>query len=131
MFYLIQISGHFGHLAAILGLVVLVLVVIKVVQLSRRSLTLGQAWESSLNTILFWGAFAALVGVLGQCYGIYIAMMTFRQAEAIAPQIVIEGFFASFMPTLVGLGVLAFAALCWFLLRVWSQRVAASLAGTA
>jgi hypothetical protein len=131
VFYLIQMSGHFGHLAAILGLVILVLVVIKSVQLSKKSVTPGQAWESSLNTILFWGAFAALLGVLGQCYGIYAALMAIERAEMVAPQAVIQGFFASFMPTLVGVAVLAFAALCWFALRVWSQRVSAGPAGVA
>jgi hypothetical protein len=35
--------GHFGHLAAFLGLVILVLVIIKTVQLSRKSMTPGQA----------------------------------------------------------------------------------------
>lgn len=123
MFELIRISGPFGLLAAILGLVVLVLVVMKTVQLSRRSMTPGQAWESSLNTILFWGAYAAVLGFLGQCYGIYEAMLAIRQAGELSPVVVAVGFAVSFTSTLIGLAVLAFAALCWFALRYWSQRV--------
>jgi uncharacterized membrane protein len=131
MFQLIHMSGHFGYLAAILGLVILVLVVIKAVQLSRKSMTPGQAWDSSLNTILFWGAFAAVLGLLGQCYGIYEAMMAIRQAEEIAPWAVAMGFFVSFTSTLIGLTVLAISALCWFVLRFWSQRVAVGPSATA
>jgi hypothetical protein len=123
VFELIRISGPFGLLAAILGLVVLVLVVMKTVQLSRRSMTPGQAWESSLNTILFWGAYAAVLGFLGQCYGIYEAMLAIRQAGELSPVVVAVGFAVSFTSTLIGLAVLAFAALCWFALRYWSQRV--------
>ncbi len=131
MFELIRMSGHFGSLAAILGLVVLALVVIKAVQLSRGNVTPGQAWESSLNTILFWGAFAAVLGFLGQCYGIYEAMMASRAAEEIAPWVVAMGFFVSFTSTLIGLAVLSVAALCWFVLRFWSQRVTAGAPATA
>ncbi|UCC82759.1 MAG: MotA/TolQ/ExbB proton channel family protein [Gemmatimonadota bacterium] len=131
MFELLQHSGPFGQLAAILGLVVLALVVIKAVQLSRGNVTPGQAWENSLNTILFWGAYAAVLGFLGQCYGIYVAMMAIRAAEEIAPWVVAMGFLISFTSTLIGLAVLAFAALCWFALRFWSRRVTAGAAATA
>lgn len=131
MFSLLQQSGHFGYLAAILGLVVLALAVTKAVQLSRGNVTPGQAWENGLNTILFWGAYAAVLGFLGQCYGIYLAMMEIRAAEEIAPWVVAMGFMISFTPTLIGLMVLAIAGLCWFGLRFWSQRVAAGAAAAA
>jgi biopolymer transport protein ExbB/TolQ len=130
VFELIRISGPFGLLAAILGLVVLVLVVMKTAQLSRRSMTPGQAWESSLNTILFWGAYAAVLGFLGQCYGIYEAMLAIRQAGELSPVVVAIGFAVSFTSTLIGLAVLAFAALCWFALRHWSQRVTVGTTAT-
>jgi hypothetical protein len=123
VFELIRVSGHFGLLTAILGLVVVVLVVLRAVQLLRRRVTGGQAWDSSLNTILFWGAYAAVLGFLGQCTGIYEAMIAIREAEEIAPWVVAQGFFVSFTPTLIGLAVLAIAALCWFVLRYWSARV--------
>lgn len=131
MFDLIRVSGPCGLLAAILGLVVLVLVVIKTVQLARRNMTPGRAWESSLNTIIFWGAYAAVLGFLGQCYGIYEAMLAIRQAGELSPVVVVMGFAVSFTSTLIGVGALAFAALCWFALRFWSQRVTVGPSATA
>jgi biopolymer transport protein ExbB/TolQ len=125
VFELIRVSGPFGLLAAILGLVILVLVVTKIVQLSRRRVTAGPSWESSLNTILFWGAYAAVLGFLGQCLGIYEAMVAIREAGELSPSVVAVGFYVSFTSTLIGVAVLAFAALCWFVLRYWSQTVAA------
>lgn len=125
MLELIRMSGPFGLLAAILGLVVVALVVLRTVQLSRRRMTPGAAWESSLNTILFWGAYAAVLGFLGQCHAIYEAMSAIRIAGELEPAVVAVGFAASFSPTLIGLQVLAFAALCWFALRFSSRKVAA------
>jgi biopolymer transport protein ExbB/TolQ len=131
VFELIRISGPFGLLTAILGLVVLVLVVLKTVKLSRLSATPGEAWESGLNTILFWGAYAAVLGFLGQCFGIYRSMMEIRAATELSPIVMVEGFAVSFTPTLIGLAVLAFAAFCWFALRFWSRKVTARAGATA
>lgn len=121
-------GGAVGWLLVILTFVILVLVLWKVVKLSTGTVTPGVAWEAGLNAILFWGAFAAVLGFLSQCLGIYNMMVAISRADEIAPGVVAQGFLISFTPTLLGLVVLAFSALCWYGLRAWSQRLAARLA---
>jgi biopolymer transport protein ExbB/TolQ len=112
----------------LLAVVIAFLVVRKVVPLAKGTVQPGPAWESGLNAILFWGAFAAVLGFLGQCFGIYNAMRAIQQADVISPTITAIGFFISFTSTMIGLTILAISALCWFALRVWSNRVATSQA---
>ena len=125
---LIQQSGHAGVLIVILGLVIVTLVVRRAVQLSRRSFTPGPAWDAALNSILFWGAFAAVLGFLGQCLGIYNALTEISRASEISPIVTAIGFYISFTSTLLGLAVLLVSALCWYALRFWSHQVQRTLA---
>ena len=127
MLDLIRHSGFAGVLIVILGLVIAVLVVRRAIQLSRRSFTPGPAWDAGLNSILFWGAFAAVLGFLGQCLGIYNALTAIRQAAEMSPTVTAMGFFISFTSTLLGLAVLLVAALCWYALRFWSHQVQRTL----
>ena len=120
---LIRQSGHAGVLIVILGLVIAALVVRRTVQLSRRSFTPGPAWDAGLNSILFWGAFAAVLGFLGQCLGIYNALTEISRATEISPVVTAMGFYISFTSTLLGLAVLLISALCWYALRYWSHYV--------
>lgn len=125
MLYAIHISGPTGWLLVLLAVVIAVLVVRKVIPLVRGTFEPGPAWESGLNAILFWGAFAAVLGFLGQCAGIYRAMRIIEQAEAISPTVTALGFYISFTPTMIGFAILAVSALCWYALRTWSTKVAA------
>ena len=124
---LIRQSGPTGTLIVILSLVIAALVVRRAIQLSRRSFTPGPAWEAGLNSILFWGAFTAVLGFLGQCLGIYHALTEISHASEISPTVVAMGFYISFTPTLLGLTVLVVAALCWYALRFWSHQVQRTL----
>jgi biopolymer transport protein ExbB/TolQ len=123
MLNLIQMSGHFGWVLVIIALVVLIHVVRAVWRLSNRSAEPGPAWENNLNGILFWGAFAAVFGFLGQCFGIYEAMTAISRATEISPTVTALGFLISFTSTLIGLSICVIAALCWYTLRLWSNRV--------
>ena len=66
----------------------------------------------------------AVLGLLGQTVGIYIALTAIRQASDVAPWIVLEGFMVSFTPTLLGLVILTASALLWYGLKGWGRRVA-------
>lgn len=122
MFGLVTLSGPFGYILVIIGLAILAMFVLKVSQLLRGTAEPGPAWDSGLNSILFWGAFAAVLGFLGQCLGIYEALKAISEAEALSPSVMAVGFFVSFTSTLIGLIVLVIAALAWFVLRAWSNR---------
>ena len=118
----IRLAGPTGWMMVILALVIAVIAVQKIVQLSRGSAVPGAAWDAGINAILFWGAFAAVLGFLGQCLGIYNAMLAIRQASEISPAVIAEGFFVSFTSTMIGVAILVVSALCWFALRVWANR---------
>jgi hypothetical protein len=123
MIELIRTSGPTGTIHVILALVIVALAVRRVTQLSGGSFVPGPEWDASVNAILFWGGFAAVLGFLGQTVGIYIALTAIRSASEIAPWIVVEGFMISFTPTLIGLAILTVAALVWFSLKTWGRRV--------
>jgi biopolymer transport protein ExbB/TolQ len=78
--------------------------------------------ENRINAILFWGAFGAGVGLLGQATGIYLALRAVGSAPEISPPIVMEGFAISFVTTIVGLIFFLVSALVWFALRAIHRR---------
>jgi hypothetical protein len=112
----------------ILAVVIGVIAVRRVMQLAGGSFVPGPEWDASVNGILFWGAFAAVLGLLGQTVGIYIALTAIRAASEVAPWIVVEGFMVSFTSTLLGLLILTVASLVWYGLKSWGRRVARKLA---
>ncbi len=73
--------------------------------------------EHNVNSVLFWGCVAAVVGILGQFHGIYQALKVISMAEAVAPPIIWGGLAVSFSSTLAGLGILLIASLLWAALR--------------
>jgi hypothetical protein len=124
MIELIRMSGPTGTIHVLLAVVILVIVGRRVMQLMGGAFVPGPEWDASVNGILFWGGFAAVLGLLGQTVGIYIALTVIRDAAEIAPWIVVEGFMVSFTPTLIGLLILSFALLAWYALKVWGRRSA-------
>ena len=79
-----------------------------------------------VNTVLYLGMTALLLGIVAQLTGIYQAATAILRATAIAPPIVAEGLLISFNSTLLGLYVLVFCAILWFLLRALQQRASAA-----
>jgi len=126
MLELIHMAGPFGWLLVIIAAVVLTHVVRAVWRLSTGTAEPGPAWDNKLNGILFWGAFAAVFGFMGQCFGIYEAMTAISRATEISPTVTALGFYVSFTSTLIGLIICVIAALCWYTLRVWSNRMVAA-----
>ena len=96
MMELIRISGPTGTIHVILAVVIAVIAVRRVMQLAGGSFVAGPEWDAAVNGILFWGGFAAVLGLLGQTVGIYIALTAIRAASDVAPWIVVEGFMVWF-----------------------------------
>lgn len=122
MIELIRMSGPTGMLHVLLAVVILVIIGRRVMELTGGSFVPGPEWDASVNGILFWGSFAAVLGLLGQTVGIYIALTVIREATEVAPWIVVQGFMVSFTPTLIGLLILTFALLAWYVLKTWGRR---------
>ncbi len=88
------------------------------------ALAAGRAGDCRrLDALLFWGAVAALLGLLGQALGIYNAMGAIMRATDISPPLIARGFLGSFTTTLLGLGALAASGLAWSVLRGWRGRI--------
>ena len=119
---LIRLSGPFGPALVVLGCVVLLLSVRAALVPCADGRGEGPSPRSLGNGVLFWGSASAVIGFLGQCHGVYLAMSSILAASELAPNIVAEGFVISFVPTLFGLGILSFAFVVWVTLRLLPTR---------
>lgn len=117
---LIRLSGPWGPLLALLALVVVLMVIRATVGLIREPFPSPSLVRERLSAILFWGFVSAVLGFLGQCHGTYTALSSILGASEISMAVVAEGFVISFVPTLFGLGILAFALVCWGCLKLLS-----------
>ncbi len=117
---LIRMSGPWGPALLVLGGVVLVLAV-------HAGLTAAAGGgaaraRAGANTLLFWGVASVVLGFLGQCTAAYLALSAILSAPEISPAVVAEGFAVSFLPTLMGMAIFAFAAVVWGCLRFLPAR---------
>ena len=118
-----RLMGPWGIILLVLILVNVCLVGWSVVKLSTNGHHKNPSLEGKINAVLFWGAMGAVLGVLGQLNGIYLALRVILAAAEIDPAVVAEGFAISFLPTLFGLALLAGSALAWFVLRAVYGRM--------
>lgn len=121
MLRLIRYAGPFATPLAILTLLVGILLARAILQVRRAPDDPGGGPARTRAALLFWGFVAAVLGFLGQCAALYRIMSTVAGAEALSPEIVAEGFAASFVTTLWGVGLLLVSGLAWLLLH-WSAR---------
>jgi hypothetical protein len=77
---------------------------------------------NSVNSILFWGALSAVLGLLGQYTGIYNALGAIINATEISPRLVMIGFRESFTTTLWGMNLLVWSSVAWAVLNGWYRR---------
>ena len=129
MLHFIKICGFFGWPLVLLTLTIAVLTVMTAVRLAAGAGAAGPGTARRINTILFWGVMATVMGFLGQCMGIYNSMQVIMRAEAIAPNLVAQGFAESFTTTLFGLTLLLFSGLAWVALRTWHGRLLETTGG--
>lgn len=107
----IQQSGIVGIPLLLLTLVIGGLIVTALIGHRKRDVS------GHVFAILFWGFTAAVLGFLGQCAGLYNALVAISGATDISPQVIGQGFAQSFTTTLWGGGLLIVAGLAWFGLR--------------
>lgn len=112
-----RLSGPWGIALSALFLLNIGLLIWTLVSLFASEGGAGSALKNRINAILFWGAFGAGVGILGQINGIYMALRAMSVAPEISPPVVMEGFAISFLPTIAGLMLLLVSGLAWLALR--------------
>lgn len=111
-------GGPFMYLILLIGAAVVLLAAWRV----RRSYVGQPVQPAQINTVLYLGATALLIGVIAQLTGLYSAATAILKASAIAPSVVAEGILISFNTTLLGFYILVVAALLWLLLRAVALR---------
>ena len=122
MFDIIRLSGPWGAILSALILLNLGLVGWSLYTLLGSGGEAGGALRNRINAILFWGAIGAVVGLLGQANGIYLALRVMGRAPEISPPVVVEGFAISFLTTIMGFLLLLGSALAWMGLRTLHGR---------
>lgn len=74
--------------------------------------------RSSIDSILFWGSVAAILGFLGQWIGILKLTKFIAQEGVVNPSMVVLGLSEALLTTVTGMMLLCVSAFLWFLLRV-------------
>ena len=114
----IREAGFFSYPILLCGALSLGLAIRGFIRLGR-----GIAVPDPHDAVLFWGAFAAVLGVIGTLGGIAQAAGALQNAGAVSAPVIWGGFRIALHPVLMGLLILCVSALLWFTLR--SRRVAA------
>ncbi len=84
----------------------------------------SQRRRRSIDSILFWGGFAAILGFLGQWVGIHRLSQVVAERGIVNPQMVAYGLSESLLTPIAGMTVLIIAGFIWFALRLglWRQE---------
>jgi len=85
--------------------------------------------RTTIDGTLFWGAYAAVMGVFGTVLGIVVAAQAVEAVNTIEPALVFGGIKVALTSTIYGVFIFLIAALVWFALR--SRHRKAALAGAA
>ena len=117
MLEFIKAGGPFMILILIIAAGLLILTIKSIYDLYLKKEEISVAYESTINAILFWGCITALLGILGQITGIYMAVSFISQASDISPQIVLFGFSQTFTTSIAGFWVLLISSIVWFILK--------------
>ena len=112
-----------------LAAVVAALALINAIRLWSGRPAPAERLRGSVDAILFWGGFAAVLGFLGQWTGLYKAFRALSEL-GLSPSCADNparcyalGFAESLTPTIFGLTVFLFAGLLWLALRSRVRRL--------
>lgn len=117
-------AGPFIFPVLLLGLVVLVLTLWNAIGLLTKKDIEGNRRRQGIDSILFWGGVAAVLGFLGQWVGIGKMTRYIAQEGVVSPPAVAYGISESLLTTISGMVVLLVAAFLWFFLRLglWAKE---------
>lgn len=84
------------------------------------------ALRAEIDGVLFWGGFAALLGLIGTLGGVGVMARSIEQAGSVSAAIAWSGIRVALVTTVFGLMILAVSLLAWFGLRAGLRRVPAA-----
>jgi hypothetical protein len=79
---------------------------------------------TEIGGVLFWGAFASVLGVIGTLGGVAVMARYLEQAADASASLIWGGLRVALIPTAFGLGLLALCLLAWYGLRTAHRRAA-------
>jgi len=101
-------------------------------RLYRPGATADLRTKAWIDTVLFWGGFALIAGVLGTFVGFILAAQSVAQAGGVEISLVWYGMKVALSSSAVGALILALAALAWFALQLrWRLLLAGEERGAA
>ena len=86
--------------------------------LSRPGARPDPILRTRIDAVLFWGAFSVVIGVLGTVVGVMVTAQSIGMAGSVHATLVWGGIRVALITTVLGLLVLALAALIWIGLRL-------------
>jgi hypothetical protein len=102
------------------------------VRLFRPSATPDLFSKAWLDAILFWGGFSAITGLLGTLVGFTIATQSVEAAGVVDVTLMWGGIKVAMLSSALGVMILAFASLLWFVLQLrWRLLVAGEVGAAA
>jgi uncharacterized membrane protein YjfL (UPF0719 family) len=115
-------AGPFIWPIILLTLLIGVLFLWNAVLLLVRPTTSTASRHKSIDSVLFWGGVAAVLGLLGQWMGIHKLTRVIHEQGVVSPPMVAYGISESLLTPLAGMVVLVGAGILWSLLRLrlWS-----------
>ncbi len=75
-----------------------------------------------MQSVLFWGGMAVLLGLLGTAVGLTITAQAAARAPDVPANLIWGGIGVTLITLIFGLLIFLFAALAWFALSAWSAR---------
>lgn len=102
----------------LLALVILMLALWNGVALFLKRTPAPGLRSQGIDSILFWGGIAAVLGFLGQWIGIGTMARVVAERGIVSPQAVVYGISESLLTPISGMIVLVMAAFLWFFLRI-------------
>lgn len=102
----------------LLAVVVGVLTMYNGICLFGRLGEVGSRRRRGIDSILFWGGVAAVLGLLGQWIGVIQIAKIIHLKGIVSPQAVVYGLSESLLTPMTGMFVLVISGFLWFALRV-------------
>lgn len=78
--------------------------------------------RAEIDGVLFWGAFASVLGVIGTLGGVALMARYLERAADVSSSLIWGGLRVALIPTAFGLGLLALCLLAWYGLRTAHRR---------
>ncbi len=122
MFELFYMGGPlFMGILTLIFMAMIVVAVVNGIPILRAEVDLDNS-ARKIGYVKSLGLFAAIIGILGQLIGLFMAFNAIESAGDVSPSLVAGGFKVSMITTLYGLFIYAISLFIWFGLSFMINR---------